>query len=243
MKTLSTYSVITDLFLIGLFAVGLFAALRISFVLINYLFAGIKFRQKLLRIFYFLQFVLWFTFILISFNSPSLQPLVYNPVFVTAVAVLLILFIITTGKDIFAGIVLRTDESLAINSSIKSSIASGRIIKLGLRSATLEPVNGEAIRVPYSQLASSSITISRSEAMFREFETELSITPKISPEETKQLIVNNILNSVYSSTRQTPTIIFLGRVDGRYSFKLKASVMNEDYFNRLLFSLTNKFEQ
>ena len=240
MKTLSTYSVIVDLFLIGLFAVVLFAALRISFVFINYLFAGAKFRQKLLRVFYFLQFVLWFTFILISFNSPSLQPLVYNPIFITAVAVILILFIITTGKDIFAGIVLKTDESLAINSSIKSSIASGRIVKLGLRSATLEPVNGEAVRVPYSQLASSSITISRSDAMFREFETELSIIPKNSPEETERLIRKNILNSVYSSTTQTPTVTFLGEADGRYSFKLTASVMNEDYFNRLLFSLKKK---
>lgn len=240
MKTLSTYSVIVDLFLIGLFAVVLFAALRISFVFINYLFAGAKFRQKLLRVFYFLQFVLWFTFILISFNSPSLQPLVYNPIFITAVAVILILFIITTGKDIFAGIVLKTDESLAINSSIKSSIASGRIVKLGLRSATLEPVNGEAVRVPYSQLASSSITISRSDAMFREFETELSIIPKNSPEETEQLIRKNILNSVYSSTTQTPTVTFLGEAEGRYSFKLTVSVMNEDYFNRLLFSLKKK---
>lgn len=242
MKTLSTYSVIVDLFLIGLFAVVLFAALRISFIIINYLFAGSKFRQKLLRVFYFLQFVLWFAFILISFNSPSLEPLVYNPIFITAIAVILILFIITTGKDIFAGMVLRTDESLAINSSIKSSIASGRIVKLGLRSATLVPVNGEAVRVPYSQLASSSITISRSDAMFREFETELSIIPKNSPEEAKQLIRNNILNSVYSSTTQTPTVTFLGEVDGRYSFKLTASVMNEDYFNRLLFSLKKKFE-
>ena len=123
---------------------------------------------------------------------------------------MLILFIITVGKDIFAGIVLRIDESLALNNSIKSVIASGRIIKLGLRSVTLEPVNGEAIRIPYSQLTSSSITISKSDATFREFETELNISPKNSPEETKQIITKTVLNSIYSSTTQSPTVTFLG---------------------------------
>ena len=41
----------------GLLAVVLFAAVRIFFVFYNYLFTGSKFRQKLLRVFYFLQFV------------------------------------------------------------------------------------------------------------------------------------------------------------------------------------------
>ena len=145
METLNAYSIIVDLFLITLAAAILFLFLRISFTFINYLLSGSKFKQKILRIFYFAEFATWFAFIVISLSSSSLQPLVYNPVFIVASGVILLLFVLTAGKDIFAGIILRTDESLALNNSIKSSIASGRIIKLGLRSATLEPVNGEAV--------------------------------------------------------------------------------------------------
>lgn len=240
MDTSSTYSIIMDLFVIAIIAVVLFILLRISFIFINYLLTGSKIRQRILRIFYLLQIIVWFTFLVLALNLTSFQPLIYNPVFLAAVGLIIILFSITAGKDIFAGIVLRIDESLSLNKSIKSSIASGRITKLGLRSVTLEPVNGEAIRIPYSQLASSSITISKTEAMFREFETELSIIPKISPEETKQLITKTVLNSTFSSASQSPTITFLGELNGNYNFKLTASVMNEDYFNRLLFSLKKK---
>jgi small-conductance mechanosensitive channel len=231
-----------DLFLIAVSAVILFTALRISFIFINYLFTGSRFRQKILRIFYFLQFALWLIFIVFAFNSTSLQALVYNPVFIAVAGVILLLFVLTAGKDIFAGVVLRSDESLALNNSIKTSTASGKIIKLGLRSATLEPVNGEAVRIPYSQLASSSITVKKSEARFREFEAELIITPKDSPEETKRMITKNVLNSAYCSTTQTPNVTFLGEIPGGYNFKLTVTVMNEDYFNRLLYSLKKKFE-
>lgn len=240
METLNTYSIIVDLLLITLTAAVLFLFLRISFIFINYLLSRSKFKQKILRIFYFAEFATWFAFIVISLSSSSLQPLVYNPVFIVASGVILLLFVLTAGKDIFAGIILRTDESLALNNSIKSSITSGRIIKLGLRSVTLEPVNGEAVRIPYSQLASSSITISKSEAVFREFETEISVISKNSPEETKQMITKYVLHSAYSSTTQIPNVTFLGEFNGKYTFKLTAAVMNEDYFNRLLFSLKKK---
>lgn len=240
METSNTYSIIMDLFLIAIIAVVLFVLLRITFIFIKYLLTGSKIRSKILRIFYLLQFSIWFAFIVLTLNSTTLKPLVYNPVFLAASGVVLLLFILTTGKDIFAGITLRTDESLSLNKSIRSSIASGRITKLGLRSVTLEPVNGEAIRIPYSQLASSSITISKTEAMFREFETELSITPKNSPEETKQIISKAVLNSTYSSVTQSPTVTFLGEVNGNYNFKLTVAVMNEDYFNRLLFNLKKR---
>ncbi|MBS4034634.1 MAG: mechanosensitive ion channel family protein [Ignavibacterium sp.] len=242
MSTSISYSIIMALILIAVSAIILFVALRISFIFINYLFTRSRFRHKILRTFYFLQFALWFTFIVFAFNSKSLQPLVYNPVFITAAGVILLLFVLTAGKDIFAGIVLRTDESLALNNSIKTSIASGRIIKLGLRSATLEPVNGEAVRIPYSQLASSCITVKKSESLFREFEAELIIAPNNSPEETKRMITKNVLNSAYCSTTQTPNVTFLGEIDGGYNFKLTVTVMDEDYFNRLLFSLKKKFE-
>ena len=204
METSNTYLILMDLFLIAIVAFVLFILLRLSFTFLNYSLTGSKIRSKILRIFYFLQFSVWFVFIVLALNSTTLKPLVYNPVFLAASAIMIILFMITAGKDIFAGIVLRIDESLALNNSIKSTIASGRIIKLGLRSVTLEPVNGEAIRIPYSQLASSSITISKSEAMFREFETVLNISSKNSPEETKQIITKTILNSTYSSTTITP---------------------------------------
>lgn len=240
METSNTYLIITDLFLIAIIAAVLFVLLRISFTFLNYLLTGSKIRSRFFRIFYFLQFSIWFVFIVLVFNSATLKPLVYNPVFLAASGVVIVLFIITAGKDIFAGIALRIDESLALNNSIKSTIASGRIIKLGLRSVTLEPVNGEAIRIPYGQLTSSSIIISKSEAMFREFETELNVIPKNSPEETKQIITKTVLNSTYSSTTQSPAITFLGEVNGNYTFRLTVSVMNEDYFNRLLFSLKKK---
>ena len=240
METSNTYSIILDIFLIAVIAVVLFVLIRISYIFLNYILAGSKIRRKFLRIFYFLQFSIWFAFIVLALNSTTLKPLVYNPVFLAASGIMVILFIITVGKDIFAGIVLRIDESLALNNSIKSVIASGRIIKLGLRSVTLEPVNGEAIRIPYGQLTSSSITISKSDATFREFETDLNISPKNSPEETKQVIINTVLNSIYSSTTQSPTVTFLGEVNGNYNFKLTVAVMNEDYFNRLLFSLKKK---
>jgi len=240
METSSTYSIIMDLFLIVILAVVLFATIRISSIFINYLLTGSKIKQKILRIFYLLQLVLWFAFFVLVLNLTSLQSLIYNPVFLAAVGLILILFLITAGKDIFVGIVLRIDESLSLNNSIKSIIASGRVTKLGLRSVTLEPVNGEAVRIPYSQLATSSITISKSEAMFREFETELNISPKNSPEETKQLITKAVLNSAYSSATQSPNVTFLGEMNGHYNFKLTVAVMNEDYFNRLLFSLKKK---
>ncbi|MDP2362493.1 MAG: mechanosensitive ion channel [Ignavibacteria bacterium] len=242
MDTLNTYSIIIDLFLITIIAVVLFLLLRISFIFINYLLTTSKIRNKILRIFYLLQFIAWFAFLVLTLNITSLHPLIYNPIFLAATGLIIILFSITAGKDIFAGIVLRIDESLALNNSIRSSIASGRIIKLGLRSVTLEPVNGEAIRIPYSQLTSSSITISKSEAMFREFETELNVNPKNSPEETKQLITKRVLNSTYSSTTQSPIVTFLGEANGQYNFKLTVAVMNEDYFNRLVYNLKKKLD-
>lgn len=240
METSSTNLIIIDLILIAIIAVVLLVALRISFIFINYILTGSKIRQRFLRIFYLLQFIVWFTFLILALNLTSLQPLIYNTVFLAAVGLIIIFFSMTAGKDIFAGIILRIDESLSLNKSIKSSIASGRITKLGLRSVTLEPVNGEAIRIPYNQLASSSITISKTEAMFREFETELNISPKNSPEETKRLITKAVLNSAYSSATQSPNVTFLGEINGYYNFKLTVAVMNEDYFNRLLFSLKKK---
>ena len=242
METSSTYSIIMDLFLIVILAVVLFATIRISSIFINYLLTGSKIKQRILRIFYLLQLVLWFAFLVLALNLTSLQSLIYNPVFLAAIGLILILFLITAGKDIFAGIVLRIDESLSLNNSIKSTIASGRITKLGLRSVTLEPVNGEAIRIPYSQLASSSITILKTETMFREFETELNISSKNSPEETKQLIIKAVLNSAYSSAIQSPNVTFLGEVNGNYNFKLTVPVMNEDYFNRLIYNLKKKLD-
>lgn len=242
MKISNTYSLIMDLFLFAVIAVVLFVLLRISFIFLNYLLKGAKTRSRILRIFYILQFSIWFTFIVLALNSSKLEPMVYNPVFLAASGIIIILFMITAGKDIFAGVILRIDESLGVNNSIRSGIASGRVIKLGLRSVTLEPVNGEAIRIPYSQLTSSSITIAKTEAMFREFETELFITPKYSPEETKQIITKTVLNSVYSSTTQSPSVTFLGEVNGNYNFKLTVTVMNEDYFNRLIYNLKKKLD-
>ena len=73
METSNTYSIIMDLFLIAIFAVVLFMLLRISFIFLNYLLTGSKIRQKILRIFYFLQFSIWFAFIVLALNSTDLK--------------------------------------------------------------------------------------------------------------------------------------------------------------------------
>lgn len=239
MTNINFSSYVLNLFWTLLIAVGLFLLLKFISKSINYFIVEAKFNQKVRNAFFIFQIFIWIFFIVIVFNSSSLKGLTYNPVFLVVVGVVLLLVVLTAGKDIFAGFALRIEESLTLNSTIKSEAASGKIVKLGLRSVTLQPGNGETIRLPYSQLTSSRITLSKSESKFKTFETEIKIQQKESPEETKQIIKTEILNSPYCSIKQSPEITFLGQENNQHRFKISASVMSEDYFNRLINNLTS----
>lgn len=240
MSKLNISPFVTDLIIFAVIAVIIYLLFRFASKFVNSFITGSRLKWKLRTIIYLVQFIVWLAFLLIVFNSAALKDWIINPVFIVATGLILLLIVLTIGKDVFTGMAMRLEETLTLNNTIKSSVASGRIIQLGLRSVTLESGNGETIRLPYSKLTNSVITYSRPESKFRSFETELTISRKHTPEETKQILARELLNSPYCSVKQSPIITFLGAVDDYYKFKLSVSVMSEDYFNRLLYNLRKK---
>lgn len=117
-----------------------------------------KLREYTLRIFPWLEVALWVSYVFWVihywfYGSPG-----YVLVWATIAIVFIVLVSWYVLRDIIAGVVLRSDNSLEPGLQIKTDTLAGTISNLGFLSIEISTPEGERITVPYSKFTGQSIT-------------------------------------------------------------------------------------
>lgn len=140
-------------------ALGLFVVLRFTSRMLSTMSAKQSVRRILLRVFPLFEFLVWLGFGLWGLNLMLSDYTFYS----TLVVALVIILVVIVGwyflRDFVAGVILKTEVPFEINQQIKTTTHRGTLQKAGYRSVELIDDKGAIIKIPYSQLSSSSFTV------------------------------------------------------------------------------------
>ncbi len=239
-EELQIFDFITSMFRITLAAAVIFAFLTLFTKLIKYFFGRITSKDLVLNILLILKTLIWLTFGVWSVKVLISLPLFGNIFFLLVISSIFLTILWVMGRDIIYGFILRIENAMDINKRIRTRNIDGRITKLGLRTITIESDNAERFQIPFSKLFSEKIRCLRDEDRFKSFETEIKTRGNINPEKVKDIIFKSIIYSPYSSIGRPPIINYIGEENNQNRFKLIMFTLNEDYFNRLIFTVHNK---
>jgi small-conductance mechanosensitive channel len=139
-------------------AIALFVLLRAGRYFLGLATRNNRYHNYFLRIFPWLEVILWFVFIFwtltMFFGGTSLYPVISGSMAVAFV----LLFSWFVLRDFFSGAVIRASQALEPGIFIKSDVFSGTIISLGYVSMVIRSVEGERIIIPYSRFAGKHIS-------------------------------------------------------------------------------------
>lgn len=169
-----------------------------------------------------------------------------QPLFSRAfIAILFCLFIGLSWsliRDIFSGILIRTEGLFANNSHIKSHGVEGFVRKLGFRALEIETDRGETVRIPYS-IIDKEITI-RSYPI----ESIKSHTFDLLLDKSKEFLIYKeqikkaLLNNHYTSLKKNPVVKMKADSNGKYQLMVTAYIMDDRYSERVEQCIKSQFK-
>jgi small-conductance mechanosensitive channel len=139
-------------------AIALIVLLRGGRYFLNLAARNKRYHSYVLRIFPWIEVILWFIFIFwtitLHFENTRIYPVLSGGL----VVIFLLLFGWFVLRDFFAGAVIRAGQELEQGIFIKADTFSGTIISLGYIAMEIRTGDGEKLIVPYSRLAGKQIT-------------------------------------------------------------------------------------
>ena len=148
-------------------------------------------------------------------------------------AALLIIISWVAMKDIFAGVILRLDNSFNLNEWIKIRDIDGKIVKLGYRTFELETGTGEMVSIPYSRVSGEIRTRPSVSEKIKSHSFSVNL-PKAYPiDETAKQLRFTLANAPWSSLKKLPTVKFIRETTDRYQFEIIIYSMKVSYFQHI----------
>lgn len=222
-------------------AIGLFAFYRILSFLNSNAPLSKSTKNYLSILFVLVELASWLGFVLWGMRK------IYEAeAYITLIGfgVLLLVFIIPGWYvigDFLAGIVLRVQRKLELNSRFEVDNIAGEIVKLGYLNFDIKSKSGSIDTIPYSKIKSKVISRSGENTNLERELLHFSIsTNEKSSTVTKHLIVA-LLNSPWVAASQEPVIKNINKITGGYEIDVYVYVLKKKYTERITESITNYF--
>lgn len=210
-------------------AIALIVLLRGGRYFLNLVTRNKQYHSYVLRIFPWVEVILWFIFIFwtisLHFANTGIYPLLSGSMALAFV----LLFGWFVLRDFFSGAVMRSGQELEPGMFIKTDTISGTIISLGYIAMELRAGDGEKLIVPYSRLAGKQITKMAAHGRGKNQTIKLEIHRKHG--------ARNIQKSLKRKVLELPWIIAgeeikvsLMPFDDRYVAEISFQSMKEDMF-------------
>lgn len=150
-------------------------------------------RIVFLRIFPVFEMLLWISYVFWAshqlFNELDVYPILSGSI--------TIVFITIFGwyllRDFISGIILKAENAFEPGQTIKTTIVSGTIKKLGYRSIEIVSYEGETVKVPFSLLSNKHITKPAENGKWVGQVINLTIASKYQPDKTQDILRKRII--------------------------------------------------
>lgn len=225
-----------------LYAIILFLALRLMSRLIRILPARPRLHSFYLRLFPVFEFAIWIAFGLWAMGEIFGELSFYNIIIIVALGVIFTALGWFFLRDFIAGVVLKTETPFEINQIIKTTSVEGKIIKLGYRSVELETTDGQRVKVPYSQLASSVISLQTLDDRVQVFELTLKVDSNIPIQQAKESIKSSLFLLPWSAINKEPSIRVIDQNNKFNTFQVLFYSVSSRHASFIRQDLKNKFE-
>jgi hypothetical protein len=186
------------------------------------------------------EFVVWTVFLIWAVRQSFDDQLYLSVVIIGIIALVLIIFGFFVVKDFAAGLILKTEYHLKAGEILHIKNAKGKISHLGYLYLELETHEMEKIKIPYSKISGTELSLPAAESGMKKFSQTLAVEKKYDLFTTKQKIKNTILNSPYSSITHVPEINLTGEDADWYDFSIYFQAYNEDHALKIKEMLKSK---
>lgn len=151
----------------------------------------------------------------------------------TLCTVLMIIISWVAMKDVFAGVILRLDNSFNLNEWVKINEVSGKITKLGYRTFELETGSGEMVSIPYSRISGEIRSKPNVSEKIKSHSFSINLPKTHSIDETAKALRFALANAPWSSLKKLPTVKFITESEDRYQFETIIYSMKVSYFQQI----------
>ena len=191
---------------------------------------------------FYIKITSWVVFIFWSADTIFKGQPLMSRAFVAILFCLLIGLSWSLIRDIFSGILIRTEGLFTINSHIKSHGVEGLVRKLGYRALEIETERGETVRIPYS-IIDKEITIrSYPIESIKSHTFEIVVNKSNEFLDYKEKIKKALLNNHYTSLRKNPVVKVKADTNGKYQLLVTAYILDDRYFEKVEQSIKAQFE-
>ena len=170
-------------------AVALFIVLRFVSSYFPVVCGKQKIRLIFLKVFPFIELLLWFSFIFWAINKVFIDLPYYRILTGSIIVVIVSIFGWYFLRDFVSGIILKAENAFEKGQPIHIDQISGSIKKLGHRSMQIHTGEGEYVKIPYSVLSAKNIVKPADTGNWHEHVIILKIPSHIHPEK-----IINLLN-------------------------------------------------
>ncbi len=191
---------------------------------------------------FYLRTTSWIVFLFWSADTIFKGQPLLSRLFVAAICCLLIGLSWSLIKDIFSGILLRTEGIFTYNSHIKSHGMEGVVKKLGFRALEIETDRGETVRIPYSIIDRETTIRSYPIESIKSHTFHILLDKSKEFLTYKEQIKKALLNNHYTSLRKNPVIKMKADSNGKYQLMVTAYIMDDRYSERVEQYIKSQFE-
>ncbi len=223
------------------FATILFAFFRLLFFLNPVLVKKkqhVKLIKRNLPIF---EFLIWIVFSVWAFK----EFLIYNQYFAIALfIVMLVVSILSVRiflKDFIAGIIIKSDASIALGDTITLSEFTGIISKFNYRTLELELQNKSVVKIPYGEILNNSLVKEKQSQSVSGYSFQVTASKKDNLESLIKSIKQSIVLLPWASMKQEPEIKPISETNNTYVLEMTVFAYNKDMYFKIEKYIKEKF--
>lgn len=224
----------TELLSVFLFGLGILVFFRVVTLLSKYFLAENQFRRIILKAILFLEFFVWIALLFWGVDRLLTAPVFDKPliIIITSFAILIVLWY--WGRDVFAGVLLRMENSFNVREFIQTELGSGFILKFGIRTLKLESSSGKIFYLPYTKISSEKLLVEDNSKRVKFVELNMAFPKTLQPEHIKNTIFTVLNHSVLASPFHKNGVTFIGEEHSSYNFKISTYLLHEDHFQHII---------
>lgn len=180
-----------------------------------------------------LELALWITILLLGIHTLFRD----KPIIIMAMSAILLGILLWAArfaiKDLVWGVILRAEEPYRLHDRIRFNKVDGWISNTGIRSLKITATDGQQIRIPYSCISNSLFakTTPKTNAYIHTFRIEVPKSESLSV--TIESIRIAVLNSIWSSVVNEPSIRYDSEGKGHYILEITINALSNRYFSRI----------
>ncbi len=216
-------------------ALALFVLLRSLSAILSVLTINSKIKKIFLKIFPVFEMFLWLSYALWAlyylFHDSAVYPVLSGAIVIVLVAV----FGWYLLRDFISGVILKAENAFEPGQYLITKNVSGTIIKLGYLSIELESLEGELIKIPYSQLSSENIIRPANRSKGSGQVIELKVSTNYQAEKIQSMFERRIL--------EMPWVVPGKNIDIKISRKDENIYLAEIHFRALNSEMAMKTEE